>query len=228
MDKKEHPIIMSSWGVNAILREENPKTETRRIIKPSNSFYDGSPVTQLNRLAWDNSDWENAYIDPGPSPAGNPGPYLKLPLLVDPWPDTVHRVYPRIQPGDRLWVREKFSYLEWSPNPTRGPIWYWADGAVPDGDWTRPKPSIHMPRKYSRITLEVLEVYPQRIQDISEESARAEGIDKPKLIDLDDAFLGLTSYQIGFKNLWNSIHGKDAWSRNDWVWATRFKRVENA
>jgi len=86
--------------------------------------------------------------------------------------------------GDRLWVREQFSGPHaWSNIPPSGwgwdntdvPIWYWADGNPPNGDWTRPKPSIHMPRRFSRITLEITDVRVQRLQEISEVDSTAEG-----------------------------------------------------
>jgi hypothetical protein len=94
------------------------------------------------------------------------------------------------KPGDRLWVREAFSgphcmektdELPAMPPgqwPQESAIWYWADGNPDYGDWTRPRPSIHMPRWASRITLEVTEVRVERLQDISEADAIAEGIER--------------------------------------------------
>lgn len=99
---KEHPILFKGDMVQAILGEH--KTQTRRISTPRNSFLDGTPWTKLEKDA--TPDWENAWSDPGPSPAGNPGPYIHLPF---PEFSTTHRIYPRIRIGDKLWVRETFA-----------------------------------------------------------------------------------------------------------------------
>ena len=80
------------------------------------------------------------------------------------------------------------------------------------------RPSIHMPRSASRLTLTVTEVRVQRLQDISEEDARAEGI--------EGEFLpwpqGYWTYRPYFAELWNSLHGPDAWDANPWVVALSF------
>ena len=95
--------------------------------------------------------------------------------------------------GDRLWVREtwspehKWASTKPSEIPNGDDIWYWADGNPEDGDWAKPKPSIYMPRWASRITLDVTGVRVERLQDISEADAIAEGIvyQKPTADDLD-------------------------------------------
>lgn len=121
------------------------------------------------------------------------------------------------QPGDRLWVREKFSY------PTGysyvGGIWYWADGQPDKGDWIKPKPSIHMPRWASRITLEVVSVRVERLQDISESDSRAEGVRYSEE--------EIRPYTCAFVDLWDSINAKlgYGWDVNPWVWVVEFKRV---
>lgn len=114
--------------------------------------------TQTRRIAWRNEG------DPDPQAVPHPSP----------WQLT--------KPGDQLWVREA-----WSPDhhftgllprlipSEHSAIWYWADGNPEDGDWTKPKPSIHMPRWASRLTLTVTDVRVQRLQEISEADARAEG-----------------------------------------------------
>jgi hypothetical protein len=86
----------------------------------------------------------------------------------------------RYQTGDRIWVREAFSGFYFLRDlPPRdwplSPIWYWADGNPAGKSWTRPKPSIHMPRWASRLTLIVTDVRVQRLKDISEQDAIAEG-----------------------------------------------------
>jgi hypothetical protein len=95
---REHPTLFSAPMVRAIL--EGRKTQTRRIVTRSRSLVDGGPWP---KDAWEELDFANAWVDPGPSPAGNRGPYLKAPRPK--W-DSVHRVYPRWWSGDRLWCKE--------------------------------------------------------------------------------------------------------------------------
>lgn len=147
---------------------------------------------------------------------------------------------PPYAPGDRLYVREAFSYetLDVDRNGFMPP-WYWADGNPASGDFTRPKPSIHMPRWASRITLTVTEVRVQRLQEISEADAKAEGAgltpediaDNERLrgavlLPHIDAIYGdKRPYRTAvgnFASLWNSLHGPDAWGANPWVVAVSF------
>ena len=139
------------------------------------------------------------------------------------------------KPGDLLWVREAFSgphCMEASKGraalpPRKWPhdsaLWYWADGNPSEGDWTRPRPSIHMPRWASRITLEIVSVRVERLQDISEADAEAEGIDFLRHTpDVDET---LTAKQL-YDALWESINGAGSWAENPWVWCVEFKAVK--
>lgn len=153
--------------------------------------------------------------------------------VLKPQPDAGDWYKKLWQPGDRLWVREKFSG-PWSDGilPPRlwsktAPIWYWADGQPTEGEWTKLKPSIHMPRWASRITLEVEAVLVERLQEISEEDAEAEGAPSC-VMDEDCKFYEnneIGDYRTGFVGLWNSIHGPGAWDANPWVSVTTFRRV---
>lgn len=130
--------------------------------------------------------------------------------------------------GDMLWVREAFSY-SWAvkDDPERRhymPCWYWADGNPIDGDWSKPKPSIHMPRWASRITLRVTAVKVERLQDISEEDAKAEGCEEG-YCTVDGIAEGWSA-KSDFQRLWESIHGPGAWEANPWVAAISFERVK--
>ena len=112
-------------------------------------------------------------------------------------------------PGDLLWVREAFSY-SWSvkDDPERRhlmPCWYWADGNPTHGDWSKPKPSIHMPRWASRITLKVTAVKVERLQQISEEDAVAEGIAR---IGREYIEAGIEEAFSNGPNFWN-VEGMD-------------------
>lgn len=114
------------------------------------------------------------------------------------------------QVGDRLWVREA-----WAVHPETGSLLYWADGTAPEN--IRWKPSIHLPRKHSRILLEITSIKVERVQAISQEDALAEGTDSnPAAAD-----------PIGsFAKYWNYINGVESWETNPWVWVVGFKRIK--
>lgn len=114
----------------------------------------------------------------------------------------------RWQPGDRLWVKETWALGDLEAI-------YRADD--PECDVYRWYPSIHMPRWASRITLLVTDVRVQRLQDISEEDARAEGA--PPWTGAHQ------SYVTGFYNIWATINGPGSWDANPWVAAISFERV---
>jgi hypothetical protein len=123
--------------------------------------------------------------------------------------------------GDRLWVREVWSIAEKKFDPEVSRIVYRADGVDPLPDATgraRWRPSIHMPRAASRLTLEVTEVRIERLHDISEEDARAEGV-RP------DPFRRTYTAINSFHVLWIDINGIDSWDSNPWVWVICFKKV---
>jgi hypothetical protein len=141
------------------------------------------------------------------------------------------------QPGDRLWVRETWAHDHWNQG-----IWYkagtpgvgntWITGTQPEGEKVRP--SIHMPRWASRLLLEVTAVRVERVQDISEEDAKAEGaevefeVDLATFLSTKTNFDSISTYRLGFKHLWNSINAKRGygWDANCWVWAIEFKRID--
>ena len=120
-------------------------------------------------------------------------------------------------------------------------IWYWADGEPAYGDWTRPRPSIHMPRWASRITLEITDVRIERLNDISEADAKAEGcvteeittaydgskIQVPKEIPhpSGNGWEGWDTAKDWYADIWESINGPGAWDKNPWVWCISFKVV---
>lgn len=141
------------------------------------------------------------------------------------------------QPGDRLWVREAFDFL-----PAGGPdqpqaceIVYWATGSTEQRtaphDYNpmiygheKVRPSIHMPRWASRITLEITSVRVERLQDISESDAQAEGAIP------NDGYAGPAEdrqkgWVTAYRSIWKSINGADSWAANPYVWVIEFKRV---
>jgi hypothetical protein len=137
-------------------------------------------------------------------------------------------VWGRVKPGDRLWVRENFSGpfdiqeppKEW---PRTTDIWYWADGNPMIGDWQKPRPSIHMPRQFSRLTLTVTATKVERLQEITEIDAIAEGFkrwtgepDLPGEVHYDAA-------RDWFSDLWEDLHSVESWRANPDVVALSFR-----
>ena len=163
-----------------------------------------------------------------------PPPPLSLADAMDHFYD-LRRMY---AVGDRLWVREAFRFDEavdrLSPSKCSPaiPIQYQSDGLLHAAGFIRFKPgrlraSMHMPRWASRLTLTVTDVRVQRLQDISEEDAIAEGV---TLLPSgryhcgfdEDGEITCKSPITAYANLWNSINGDGAWMNNPWVVAYSF------
>ena len=130
------------------------------------------------------------------------------------------------QPGDRLWVRETWALDD--------KYYYRADGAVGDrcGKW---KPSIHMPRAASRITLEITGVRVERLQEITISDIYAEGAITDEWLEWRDDVSGvgmpagsrIENERDVWEKLWDSINGKTyPWKSNPWVWVIEFKRIK--
>lgn len=100
-------------------------------------------------------------------------------------------------------------------------------------DGPRWRPSIHMPRWASRITLEVTDVRLERLQDISEEDAKAEGVATRCLAEPDESpecsvgFRNPDGFALdNFRSLWDAINGAESWDANPWVWVVSFRRLQ--
>lgn len=177
---KEHPILFSTLMVSLIL--SNHKTQTRRPLSMASCFVDGRSPT---REQWPHLQFDvpEVFVDGSSSPAGNPGPYLHVPHDDG---DTRHRVYPRIEVGDRLWVRETWGMRGGAPAYLATDEAWGMRGPRPDsGKWT---PAIHMPRTVARLVLEVTGVRAERVQDISESDAKAEGM---RTIDMPEEWMAV-------------------------------------
>ena len=147
----------------------------------------------------------------------------------------IMRNCPYGQPGARLWVRETWAYhlqaLSASNHELSGPWVYCADGHTQHRLCDRWRPSIHMPRAASRITLEITGVRVERLQNISEADAIAEGIERGNCNwrdYMDHPFNDFTNPRRSYRSLWESINGLESWAANPWVWVVEFKRVEGA
>ena len=200
---KEHPILFTGEMVNAIL--ENRKTQTRRIIKPQPEKW----VSQAGYTFFCDKD-EIAFR--GMTPNGPAEYAIKL----------------KYQKGDHLWVKEGLYRGEWEGE--NDAIYYQADN-TPAWDMSRPAtwvwnknklPSMFCPYGLSRITLEVTRIYAERVQEISEADAIAEGI-KRDMYPID----GLYQPQQLYAELWDSINAKRGygWDVNPWVWVIEFRRI---
>jgi hypothetical protein len=214
VDVKERGILMSGEMVRAILREIDPKTQTRRVVKAFDE-HEYHSIEALKGHPDTFVAWDTEYSDEG-------GFHVRCP-------------YGR--PGDRLWVRETWATLHHAGIRTvyaadGTPMQrYYPDEPIADMKW---RPSIHMPRWASRITLEITDVRVQRLQDISEEDARAEGVTPlvglapEQCIISDDTRRthGTHPHTLALAVLWDGINGPGAWLANPWVWAITFKRVQ--
>lgn len=209
---KERGIIFSAPMVRALL--DGTKTQTRRVMK-SQPFSNGMVYDR----EFGDIVCHDDYLAPGEMlvRAGTKKhPYNST---RDEWPS----LCPYGAPGDRLWVRETFCH-------GLGGVYYRASESPFTRESPKWKPSIHMPRWASRITLEITDVRVERVQDISEEDARAEGapMQGQATINGKPGQAYFFDYRKGFAVLWDSIHGDGAWKRNDWVWVISFKRVDDA
>lgn len=246
---KERPIIMTGESVRAIL--DGRKTQTRRVITPSRYMlrytkerHDGfASLAQANEAAASaaRSHLAMGYDDACPSG----------------------------QPGDHLWVRESFAIGRAAlPNgvgfvPFTGTIAlhvnpgadekvvYKAGNEYPLGDQPPWRPSIHMPRRASRLTLEITSVRVERLQEISKADALAEGTRIP-VTEKQTPCLQLSGkypacqyppfnsretiktarladwLRAYYASTWDNLNAKRGfpWSSNPWVWVIEFKRID--
>jgi hypothetical protein len=193
---RERPILFSGPMVRAILAGR--KTQTRRVVKPQPR---GDGITTINEAP----GWWDVAILPGGFDNGGCMPIAEIKC-------------PYGQPGDRLWVRETFApnYFDTGGTAYRAEWRQYIDGICGEPAW---KPSTHMPRRFSRITLEITDVRVERLQEISEADAIAEGAQCPGVpASLTD--------RGAFAKLWNKINGPFAWDDNPWVWVVAFRKSD--
>ncbi|PRD68742.1 hypothetical protein C6P61_09580 [Malikia spinosa] len=133
------------------------------------------------------------------------------------------------QPGDRLWVRETWAAPHSDDaRPPRSIHCDWTQihyAATEERGGLMWRPSIHMPRWASRITLEITGVRVERLQDISADDVRSEGCPDKPIEGAEQASIDLLA-KLWYHDLWESINGSDSWNANPWVWVLEFKRVE--
>lgn len=207
------PILFSTEMIKALMN--GTKTQTRRVAKVPETAY-----CKQGGLVW-----------------------------YDPEQNQETKRCPRYQPGDILWVRETWAQSNRSMWPDSilyqsGDIWtlYKAGFALyydrhevcklhnereyPSGKQITWRPSIFMPRAVARIFLRVTGVRAERVQDISEDDARAEGISENEILSL-----GCTPndpYRCAYSGLWDSINFKRGygWDTNPWCWVYDFEQID--
>jgi hypothetical protein len=244
---KETPILMQEDMVLGTL--EGRKTNTRRLRGLEEVNADPDSWT-LNRV-----DTLDAYCKP--KYKGRFGAYFhresKRELQIMPV------VCPYGGPGDRLWVREAWNVrgLAFGKRPSVAAK-IAAPGAwryrATDVDWQHGwKPSIHMPRVASRLTLEITDVRVERLQDISIDDIGREGVQVPVNAEDDRLFIRVSGkflpsdylpddffrdkkpldkeridmvVKAHFASLWESINGPGSWAASPWVWCIAFRRIE--
>lgn len=192
---KERPILFSAPMVRALL--DGSKTQTRRVVKKSECW----PVSTVRATMLETRGTAMA-VDANRCTYG--------PEIMCPYG----------KPGDRLWVRETFAKAEMMD------CRQYAYRATGDLLGCMPwKPSIHMPRVASRITLEIVNVSVERLQDISERDAADEGcgclLDEFPQWDGDPNL-----YRKLYRVLWERINGAGSWAADPWVWVVEFKVVK--
>lgn len=205
----ERPILFSAPMVRAILN--GTKIQTRRIVKHE-------PINIVPFIGVDNR------------PTGEFGLCLTHHGVI-----SEHVRCPYGMPGDRLWVREAWSadYPEVGYQADLGRTYFPQDHAhrtdllrMYDRQRGRWRPSIHMPRWASRILLEISDVRVERLQDISQADALAEGVNvhsdhhgRPRA--------SIYSPVQAYRDLWEEINGPESWDANPWVWVIEFRRVDH-
>lgn len=233
---KEKPMLYAGPMVRALL--EDRKTQTRRMIKPQPFLSDRNPPRFTDTEKGDIFIAPDLFPSSGMSSAGGPSDSVVFCIAMSRGSfrclgkqDFCEQYAPH-PVGSRIWAKETFKTV-----PVGNHVVYRADNPLNHADevdrafgpW---KPSIFMPRWASRITLEVTAVRVERLNDISEADALAEGITWPDVdgkpyrppIDLT----GMSDLRLAAKcyaELWESINGRGSWAKNPMVWVYEFKRV---
>lgn len=206
MNKK--PILFSGPMVQAIL--EGRKTVTRRTIKSKHE----SGIYRISNAGRDLN--ECGYY------------HGRIPESLD-WDErTVGNIvcpYGRI--GDIIWVRETWQQT-YNDRSGKWEFIYRADGGTwsDDDGPVKWKPSIFMKEEACRIYLKITDIHVERLQDITEEQAKAEGAPYKNDSFTYDGEHCRGSYKNGFRSLWKDINGAESWEANPFVWAVSFERTE--
>ncbi|WP_019106219.1 hypothetical protein [Pantoea ananatis] len=250
---RERPILLNAEMVRAVL--DGRKTQTRRIIQSpaKNMQANGQKVIDYREPG---DKWYGEHVFSMRNQSGTWCDYTKEQFLAK---------CPFGAVGERLWVRETWQAIHdsldefgnvdertWIPSVPKSSEGYWravyaeefgvSNREDRDFPW---RPAIHMPRWASRITLEITGVRVERLQDISEADACAEGIragvrrtdqsefNEPVYCNYLADNLNVASEWFerpsdSFISLWQSIYGEESWQHSPWVWVIEFKLLDIA
>ena len=198
-DTRDYPILFDTEMVQAIL--SGAKTATRRLFKSPLS----KAMEPAREIFQEGGKWI-ARLKNGQS--------YRYPIVC-----------PYGKPGDYLWVKETFAntydcdddkeYMEFKAD---------SNDKTPKHTycWT---PSIHMRKNQARVWLQITDIKPQRIQTITEDEAREEGIRVGKILNFGE--IGQVNFREGFIIKWISIYGIESFYENPWVWAIKFNLQES-
>ena len=215
----EHPILFSGEMIRAIL--DGRKAQTRRVLKCPHEIV--GIGTQ--------DDWNSGRADDRMRRFEDWGPQRGYHLFNIDSGSTIAMQCPHGRPGDCLWVREAWRTTGDGGRCNDAPprdlqahkIWYEADGEAPASELVgKYRPPMFMPRWASRITLEITGVRVERLQEISDMDAFAEGIQTA----VDHGLKSDGTARGTFAALWNSINAARGygWDVNPWVWVIEFRR----
>ncbi len=229
MKENEYPILFKASMVRAILMGK--KTQTRRLVAPKTS------IVGVGKVDWSKFCWDGSQIYKDTCRHGHtdlmsaPLPwidglkykeqYLHVPYA---WEEdcTIYRIYPKWSAGDKLWVRENYCDV-----CNKGLTCYAGNMISHPCPICKWKPSIHMPRWASRITLEITKIRVERLQDITASDVKAEGTEvwfenHPERVG-DEPHIDRNYFAV----MWNEINAKRgcSWESNPWVWIIEFDKT---
>lgn len=179
------------------------KTQTRRVVKPQppkDYDYNGTDTDNSSGKPVFYAGWEGDKFHNVACPYGKVGDVL---WVRETWQETTF-----LHPSD-----ENYGYIykasedgkEWESN---------------DESWTW-KPSIHMPKAACRLFLEITSIRVERLHEISDNDAKAEGVKADLFTDHPKGV-----FYTAFMELWQSINGEQSWNDNPWVWVIEFKKID--
>ncbi len=219
---KSTPILFSGPMVRAIL--DGRKTQTRRVVKPQpiGDQYSGCAQAREYLGVVMAGKWGAYFPDFVPCPYGKPGDQLRVRETWRTYKSLDHVKPSNLQRGAAIEYQAGGSNVYGHPRP------------LGLGKW---RPSIFLPTWASRITLEITGVRVERLQDISEADAVAEGIERVNQLgvlrcsgwkDYSGLRNGFMSPLASYRSLWESINGPGSWDVNPWVWVVEFRRIKQA